>query len=256
MFFGLSILTMGMAVGPAPTSVAAMPALQPSPRPTLIPTPEFRGGDDYDYKDPPAMGRITGTVIDLRTGAPIAGRTVRVGEAEVTTDSNGNYDLWVVAGEYPVALSIASADGTVAQDVTTATVWGNDVVVVHLFYTSVAPAQAPTATVAPPATPVPAAPPVALPDNLPQTSVDEDAPPVARPAGSATARPSALPVTGDEPFDAQSVVLSGLALLAVGATLMLLPRRAPARVGAQGSRALRRRKSAEELLRELLRREP
>ncbi len=255
MLFGLATLSIGMAVGPAPTPAAAMPALQPSPRPTLIPTPDLRG-DDYDYADPGPMGRITGTVIDLRTGAPIAGRVVRVGEAELTTDANGNYDTWVQAGQYPVALSIAAADGTVAQDVTTATVWGNDTVVVHLFYTSLVPVQAPTATVAPPPTPLPtapivAAPPARLPGDLPDTSVE-----AARPATTVGEKPASLPVTGDELLDPQSVALGGLALLALGATLMLLPRRAPARVGAGASRVLRRRQSAEELLRELLRRDP
>lgn len=256
MLCGLAALSVGMAVGPAATPAAAGPALQPSPRPTLIPTPDLRG-DDHDYPDPAAMGRITGTVIDLRTGAPAVGKRVRVGEVEVTSDANGNYDTWVEAGQYPVALSIAQADGVVAQDVTTATVWGNDTVVVHLFYTSVAPAQAPTAAptaapVAPTLAPAAAAP-VALPGNLPDTSVADA--PASRPAAPVEA-PSSLPVTGDELLDPQSVVLGGLALLALGAALMLTPRRAPARVGAGASRALRRRRSAEDLLRELLRREP
>jgi hypothetical protein len=234
---GLAALSMAV-VGPAPIPAAAGPALQPSPRPTLIPTPDHRG-DDYNYADPAPMGRITGTVIDLRTGAPAVGKLVRVGEVEVTSDSNGNYDTWVAAGEYPVALSIAAADGTIAQDVTTATVWGNDTVVVHLFYTSLVPAQAPTAP-APTAVPAPTAPPLALPAD--------PAPPVAQPAS--------LPVTGVELLDPQSVVLGGLALLALGATLMLMPRRAPARLGVGASRVLRRRESAEDLLRELLRRDP
>jgi hypothetical protein len=234
---GLAALSMA-AVGPATARVAAGPALQPSPRPTLVPTPDLRG-DDYDYADPAPMGRITGTVIDLRTGAPVAGKRVKVGDAELTTDGNGNYDTWVEAGQYPVALSIASAEGTAAQDVTTATVWGNDTVVIHLFYTSLVPAPAAPAATAVPAAPSPV---LALPDELPVTSV--------------APQPAALPVTGDEQLDPTGVVLGGLALLALGATLMLMPRRAPARVPAGASRALRRRKSAEEVLRELLRRDP
>lgn len=241
MLFGLATLGLGMAVGPAPTPAAAMPALQPSPRPTLIPTPDLRG-DDYDYPDAPKMGRITGTVIDLRTGAPMAGKLVRVGDLQLTTDANGNYDTWVVAGQYPVALALPETEGVVAQDVTTATVWGEDTVVVHLFYTSLVPVQAPTATTVP-AVPTPRpAPPVALPPDLPETSVEGG--------------PASLPVTGEEWLDPQGVALGGLAFLALGATLMLLPRRAPARVGAGASRALRRRPSADELLRELLRRDP
>lgn len=227
----VGLLAIGMAIGPAPTPAAAMPALQPSPRPTLVPTPV---SGDYDYPDPPPMGRITGTVIDLRTGAPAPGKTVRVGESLVTSDSNGNYDIWVPKGEYPVALSIPEAEGIAAQNVTLATVWGNDTVVVHLFYigpAAMAPTAAPTA-----------APAVAPTAELPVAVVDE---------------PSSLPVTGiEELVDPRSAALGGLALLALGAALMLMPRHAPARVGVGASRALRRRKSAEDLLRELLRRDP
>lgn len=254
MLLGLITLSLGAAVGPAPEPAAAMPALQPSPRPTLIPTPDFRG-DDYDYPDPPAMGRITGTVIDLRTGAPAPGLKVRVGEAEVVSDENGNYDIWVEAGQYPVVLALAETEGIAAQDITMATVWGDDVVVVHLYYLSPVPAQEPTPTALPPtATPVPAEPPLAMPGDLPDTSVERAAP-ASRPATSAE-RPTTLPVTGVELLDPSAVALGGLALLAVGATLMLMPRRAPARVNQEAARALRRRKRAEDLLRELLRRDP
>lgn len=213
-------------MGPAPTPAAAMPALQPSPRPTIVPTP---GRDDYDYADPPPQGRITGTVIDLRTGAPSSGKKVRVGESEVISDGNGNYDIWVEKGEYPVSLSLAEVEGVAAQNVTLATVWGNDVVVVHLYYIS------PLPVVTPVATPVPA--------------------PTAAPVAQAEP-PASLPVTGNELLDPQSVALGGLALLALGGVLMLMPRRSPARVGAGAARVLRRRKSAEDLLRELLRRDP
>lgn len=224
----LGLFAIGVAIGPAPTPAAAMPALQPSPRPTLVPTPG--GGDDYDYPNAPPMGRITGTVIDLRTSAPSSGKTVRVGDQDVTSDSNGNYDIWVERGEYPVSLSIAEREGVAAQGVTMATVWGNDVVVVHLYFISPL-AATPVATAAPAPT---VAPPVAL--------VEE---------------PVSLPVTGIEDWlDPRGVALGGLALLALGGALMLLPRRAPARVGSGASRVLRRRKSAEELLRELLRRDP
>ncbi|NTU84351.1 MAG: carboxypeptidase-like regulatory domain-containing protein [Chloroflexales bacterium] len=246
MLCGLLALGLGFSVGFIPTPAAAMPALQPSPRPTLVPTSDARG-DDYDYPDAPLMGRITGTVIDIRTGTPAAGKRVMIGERVLTSDSNGNYDIWVEAGQYPVSLTLGEGEGTVAQAPTMAMVWGNDVVVVHLFFTSLAPAPAATAT-APAATatalpvPTPVAPPVALPDDLPDSSVE--------------AKPSNLPVTGDELIDPQSLVLGGLALLALGASLMMLPRRAPARVGVSAPRARRRRQSAKELLEELLRRDP
>jgi hypothetical protein len=177
------------------------------------------------------LGRITGTVIDLRTSAPAPGKTVRVGDSVVTSDSNGNYDIWVKKGEYPVSLSLGEVEGVAAQTVTMATVWGNDTVVLHLFYIGPALPTPPPAILAP--TVAPAVAPAVV-----------------------EAEPVSLPITGDEFLDPQSVALGGLALLALGGALMLLPRRSPARVGAGASRALRRRKSAEDLLRELLRRDP
>lgn len=249
------LLALSALLVPAATPAYAGPALQPSPRPTIVPTSQSRG-DDYDYADPPEMGRVTGTVIDLRTGAPMAGRVVRVGTLELVTDANGNYDTWVPAGDYPVALPVGAEEGTAAQDVTMAKVWGEDVVVVHLFYTSLAPAAEATATVAPTIPPMlaptlaptivptiapaPADEPVALPAELPVTAVDEE--------------PASLPVTGDEMIDPRAVALGGAALLAVGAALMLMPHKTPARAMAVAT-ARRRRQRAEELLAELLRRD-
>lgn len=250
MVFGLLALGLGFTVGPTPASVAAMPALQPSPRPTLIPTPDSRG-DDYDYADPAAMGRITGTVIDIRTGAPASGKQVLVGETELVTDSSGNYDTWQVAGEYRVSLSLGEGEGTPAQDSTLAKVWGNDTVVVHLFFTSLAPTPVATATAPPVATPVAIV--EALPGDLPRTSVEGR---TSSPSGASLEEPASLPVTGDELIDPQSLVLGGLALLALGASLMMLPRRAPARVSVMAPRPRPRRLSAKELLEELLRRDP
>ncbi len=233
---GLVALSFGLTLGLAPTPAAAKPALQPWTRPTLVPTAEPSG--DGTPK-PAAPGRITGTVIDVRTGAPVSGQQVLVGDTTLTSDSAGNYEVWRAPGQYLVSLVLGPDAGTVAQTPTLATVWGSDTVVVHLFFTSPAPLSAATATALPLPTPAPLV--AVLPGDLPDSSV--------------AAKPVSLPVTGNELLDPQSLVLGGLALLALGASLLLLPRRAPARVGASAPRR-RRRRSAQELLEDLLRRDP
>ena len=162
-----------------------------------------------------------------------------MGDTKLTSDSAGNYEVWLAPGQYLVSLVISADVGTATQTPTLATVWGSDTVVVHLFFTSPAPLSAATATALPLPTPEPLL--AVLPGDLPDSSV--------------AAKPVSLPVTGNELLDPQSLVLGGLALLALGASLMLLPRRAPARVGASAPRR-RRRRSAQELLEDLLRRDP
>ena len=259
--FGLLALGFGATIGPVPTPAGAMPALQPSARPPLAPTSDGGGGGGHS-PGPIAKGRITGTVIDIRTGAPAPGKHVVVGTFAVTSDGNGNYDLWLDPGKYLVSLSLSTGEGTAAQAPTLATVWGNDVVVVHLFFTSLAPLPTATALAVAPAVPFPTAmplptpmpPSVVLPGDLPNSSVGVGQP-VKLPLTSVAAQPTSLPVTGNELLDPQNIILGGLALFALGTALMLLPRRAPARVGVSAPRP-RRRMSAQEFLAELLRRDP
>lgn len=293
MVCGVVALALGMTVAPAATPAAAMPAMQPSPRPTLVPTADVIPSDDDDGPAPVRFGRVTGTVIDSRTGAPASGKRVVVGDALVTSDGNGNYDHWIAPGAYAVGLQLREGEGVTSQGTQQVTVAAGGTIVQHLYFTSPAPAlptalptAAPTAvpTVAPTAPVVPteaamptaapvavaeatAVPAVVLPAEIPDTSVAADAPAAAVPAAAArgAAAPKTLPDTafGGAGFSA-GFVLVGALLFGLGVLLQVRPRRraaSPARVQAD-SRMLRRmltsapRQTPEETLDELLRRDP
>jgi LPXTG-motif cell wall-anchored protein len=81
------------------------------PRPTLTPVvvPE-------EPRSTPRPGRIVGTVIDLTTGAPTAGMTVRINDQELLTDTNGNYGREnLTPGTYVVELIVPPERGTSVQ---------------------------------------------------------------------------------------------------------------------------------------------
>src|SRR5215216_7570480 len=79
------------------------PTITPIPRPILTPTSKPRQDSDDNTTLP--TGRITGTVIDLETGAPAPEIAVSVGDTQVTSDPNGNYDRnGLPPGNYSVAL--------------------------------------------------------------------------------------------------------------------------------------------------------
>src|SRR2546421_1957611 len=103
-------LALGVGVGsplaraqdlpPRPTTVPTSPSVSPTP----IPNP----AKDHPATPATPTGRITGTVIDLTTGAPAPGIMVMVGDVTVTTDTNGNYDrVGLPPGSYPLALVLA-----------------------------------------------------------------------------------------------------------------------------------------------------
>ena len=129
--------TLATTATSAPATTTPEPAYH-APRPTPVPPP----------------GRITGTVIDQRTGAPTPGVTVTVGMHTLLTDSNGNYDAnGLVPGRYVVTVILTADQGTVAQGPVTVTVAAGQTVVQHLFLLSPAPAE-PTVGPMPSATPV------------------------------------------------------------------------------------------------------
>lgn len=139
-------LVLALAAALAVTSVSMTQAQELPPRPTAIPTAPER-------ERPTAVpaGRITGTVIDQTSGAPVAGVAVRVGNTTVISDANGNYDRNALPeGEYEVALVLAPDQGAAAQGVVTVQLATDATVVQHLFFRSLAVA-------APAAEPVPAA---------------------------------------------------------------------------------------------------
>lgn len=81
------------------------------PRPTLTPVVVSE-----EPRREPRLGRIVGTVIDLTTGAPTAGMTVRINDQTTITDSNGNYGIEHLApGTYSVELIVPPERGTSVQ---------------------------------------------------------------------------------------------------------------------------------------------
>src|SRR5262245_4783626 len=113
---GALMLAFGVSALPAQGAERARssdaPLLAPSPRPTLAPTSRPRGGGSNPGD---GMGRITGTIIDLTTGAPAAGIKVNISGVVVSSDASGNYDLWVAAGPHTVALVLDPGQGEPAQ---------------------------------------------------------------------------------------------------------------------------------------------
>jgi hypothetical protein len=166
---GLAALVVALGafvVSGAPTR--SVLAQEPPPRPTLTPAPPTAQPtakpQERERDRPTAValsGRITGTVIDLATGAPASGVSVRVGDAIVVTDSNGNYDRpGLPAGSYVVALVLS--EGTApAQEPITLQLGSAQTVIQHLAFR---PAAA-VATAAPAPAPQPA-----MPTELPATS--------------------------------------------------------------------------------------
>ena len=187
---GLASGTLAFAVllaGPtAHSATAAARAQQVPPRPTLEPTataqptatpwPKPSAREDTT----PRYGRVTGTVIDRRTGAPAANVRVMVGSDAVMSDANGNYDHWAVTGTYAVVLDISESQGIPAQAAQQVAISAEGTTVQHLFFSSRAPtAEAPAlATVLPSTTPAPAlaSAPETVPERLPVTSGAADLP--------------------------------------------------------------------------------
>jgi len=148
----LAVLALGAGAGTAR-------AQEPPPRPTRL-TPPGGDSDPEPQPTPVPLGRITGTVIELQSGAPAAGVTVHVGAMIVVTDANGNYDVpGLTAGAYEVGLNLAPGQGEAAQGSLTVQLDPGGLVVQHLAF------RAPTPT--PVATPQPE--PVIVPQTLPAT---------------------------------------------------------------------------------------
>lgn len=221
MFFvvcGALMMVFSFSLLPKPEMALASPVLEPSPRPpvpTATPKPGT-GGDSQPSSAEP--GRITGTVIDATTGAPVSGVTVIVGDQVVVTDQYGNYERWVTPGAYNVALVLAPERGTPDAAVQTVQVTPRETTVLHLNFHSPAPA-APLALAQPDAQPQPAAAaiaPAAMPDSLPLTSVME----------STRSQPATLPRTSESPLGGFWLWLSfGAVLMTIGIIVSLVPRR-------------------------------
>jgi hypothetical protein len=155
---GVCLLLAGLGSWGGHGSAAVHAQTQPPPRPTLTPAPTAKPSSG-GHSSEPANGRITGTVIDLTTGAPAPGVAVTVGDTTVTTDANGNYDRsGLAAGDYQVALALAAGQGTPAQAPIVVALAADATVIQHLSFRS-----PPPAALAPTSAPTPAATPAALP---------------------------------------------------------------------------------------------
>jgi hypothetical protein len=159
MIGGLSLVAAGLG-----SSLGSAPQAQAQPRPTLTPAPSAtpvglptRTPSPRDDDEQPApTGRITGTVIDLTTGAPAPGIAVLVGDATTTSDANGNYDRAGLApGRYVVALALRAEQGTPAQEPIAIDLGAGATIVQHLSFHSPLPAPAATPTAATPPTTLP-----------------------------------------------------------------------------------------------------
>lgn len=227
MICGVIAMVIGFTLLPLPAQSTAAPALQPSPRPTLPPPVLVPA-----TPTPLPMGRVTGTIIDLRTNAPAAGIAVQIGEALVYSDGNGNYDRWVESGYYRLALNLNPDQGSPAQPPLEIAVGPGDTVVAHLFFTSPAQStevspdlaiEAPTAEPAPQPVVVPAMP-ETMPPKLPYTGIATDVDTV--PATAIDQQPTRLPRTAaTAPFNAQFWFILGVILLAGGLGLQFWPAR-------------------------------
>jgi hypothetical protein len=145
---GLCLLLASQLLDRGPALASAAAPAQP-PRPTLTPQspPPTATPERPDQTEPTTTsgGRITGTVIDLTTGAPAPGIAVVVGDVTVISDANGNYDRsGLAAGSYVVALKLNPGQGTAAQDAITVELGDGATVVQHLSFRSAPPAPAPT----------------------------------------------------------------------------------------------------------------
>jgi hypothetical protein len=182
---GVCLLLAGLSSWAGPGIAAVHAQTQPPPRPTLTPAPTPKPSSGSNDTSEPATGRITGTVIDLTTGAPAPGVAVTVGDTTVTTDANGNYDRsGLAAGDYQLALALAAGQGAPAQAPIVVTLAADATVIQHLSFRSPPPAAA---------TPTPA--------------------PVTQPA--------ALPTTGGPADGAWLVLVLGLMMIVGGVALQL-----------------------------------
>ncbi|HEU4326966.1 MAG TPA: hypothetical protein VFS21_27750 [Roseiflexaceae bacterium] len=137
------------SVAPTPSGTPLPPRVAATPDPTTSPAPS---------------GRITGTVIELSSGAPAEGIAVRVGDSIVRTDSAGNYQrAGLPQGVYEVALALEPGQGQQAQEALRLALGPGETVVQHLSFTRAALAAIP---------------------------------PTARPTAAASASPAAAPAHG------------------------------------------------------------
>lgn len=167
---------LGLLLALALPRMAATPYALAQERPTIpperptIPSGSEEGGDTggRGHASRLTPGRITGTVIDLTTGAPTPDIAVRVGDVTVLSDANGNYDAPGLApGSYAIQLELAGDQGEPAQGPLVVMLDAGATIVQHLAFRS-----QPQATSTPETSPTPTVAPV--PPELPNTGSPAD----------------------------------------------------------------------------------
>ena len=227
--FGIAMMIFGLSALPAQGAGPTHVLLQPSPRPAIDPLKHHRGSAAD-------MGHITGTVIDQRTGAPVAGITVSVGGDLVTTDANGNYDHWLPVGEYQVALQLVENQGVAQGGAVVVSVLPAVPTVQHLSFRSVAPA---------PIKPVVA--PVAAPTVAP-AAAPAARQPAAQAAKANVGAPKRMPRTAAENNPAWLWLAFGMLLLLAGGVVGF----GPVLNGRSAAAVIRRHAANSQLLQALL----
>ncbi|PDW03178.1 hypothetical protein CJ255_10215 [Candidatus Viridilinea mediisalina] len=163
-------------------------------------------------------------MIDLRTGAPQPGIEVVIGGQTVASDAYGNYDLWVRAGVYNVALHVRAEQGEAATAPQNVRVWGNDVVVVHLYIMGPALEPAPM----PEPMPMPEPEPIPMPEPMPELPPE-------------VVVPITLPQTGGNGVGLLPLTMAGLVLMLIGFFVVRPSRKADSRKAIGDSRKADRR---------------
>lgn len=211
-------LTAPSANGAAPQA----PMLQPSPRPTLMPTatplPTATPWPRASPAEAPQYGHVTGTVIDARTGAPTSGMQIKIGDDMVVSDLSGNYDHWMLVGSYTVALLMPDTQDIPEFAAATVAITASGTTVQHLSFRSPAPAPVALSTAAPTIEPT------AAPVAVPVVAAPVVAPVAAvAPVAETAAMPDTLPTTGSEDQMPTLWLWLALACVAVGGLLGMRP---------------------------------
>lgn len=155
--FALSLVLTPSASYAQPPRPTIVPTATPEPTETPQPAATPRPRNDKNDNDAAPLGRITGTVIDQTTGAPVSGITVLVGDMQVQTDANGNYErVDLPAGSYTVSLVLSAEQGVAAQEPLVVQLEAGANVVQHLAFASPQPAEEPAPEATPEPTPAPA----------------------------------------------------------------------------------------------------
>lgn len=156
--FAVALLTTPARADDAPPRPTLEPTATLEPTSMPVPTSAPTQPDQPDEPTPVLYGRIIGTVIDLTTGVPTAGISVAVGDAVVTTDSNGNYERGgLPEGTYIVALQLRAEQGVPAQEPIAIVIAADATIVQHLAFRS-QPSVTPTLQPTPTNTPIPTSP--------------------------------------------------------------------------------------------------